>query len=204
MTRPASDVAPYDGPPLPVGSKGRLSSGWWAMLTILATEAALFAYLLFSYFYIASQVHGKWPPDGLPEFRLAGPETVLLLAASGTMWWGERGIRKNKSAQLLWGIAATVVLGLIFLSLQAIEWSNKPYSISTHVYGSLFFTVTGFHMTHVIVGLLMLSVLFVWTALGYFGERRHSTVSIGVLYWHFVTAVWIAVFLTFYVAPYLS
>jgi heme/copper-type cytochrome/quinol oxidase subunit 3 len=57
---------------------------------------------------------------------------------------------------------------------------------------------------HVLVGVLMLALLFVWTCLGYFGARRHSTVSIGVLYWHFVTAVWVAVFLAFYVTPYLA
>ena len=47
----------------------------------------------------------------------------------------------------------------------------------------------------------MLTMLFVWTLFGYFGVRRHSTVSIAVMYWHFVTIVWIAVFLTFYIAP---
>jgi cytochrome c oxidase subunit 3 len=51
---------------------------------------------------------------------------------------------------------------------------------------------------------LMLVMLFVWTLLGYFGVRRHSTVAIAVMYWHFVTAVWVAVFLTFYVSPYLA
>ena len=71
----------------------------------------------------------------------------------------------------------------------------------SNAYGSLYFTITGFHLLHVIVGALMLTMLFVWTLLGYFGVRRHSTVSIAVMYWHFVTVVWIAVFLTFYIAP---
>ncbi len=74
----------------------------------------------------------------------------------------------------------------------------------SHAYGSLYFTVTGFHLTHVLVGVVMLAMLFVWTLLGYFGVRRHSTVAIAVMYWHFVTAVWVAVFLTFYVSPYLA
>jgi cytochrome c oxidase subunit 3 len=58
-------------------------------------------------------------------------------------------------------------------------------------------------MLHVVVGALMLTMLIVWTALGYFGARRHSTISIAVIYWHFVTVVWVAVFATFYVSPYL-
>jgi cytochrome c oxidase subunit 3 len=199
---PAGTV--YDGMPLPVGSKGRLSSGWWGMWTILGTEAALFAYLLFSYFYVAAQTTGKWPPVGPPRLQIAIAGTVILFLGSATMWWGERGIRAGRRRQLLLGIAATLVLGIAFLGLQIVEWHAKPFGIGTDVYGSLYFTVTGFHMMHVAIGLLLLAVLFVWTALNYFGAPRHSAVSIGVIYWHFVTAVWIAVFLTFYVAPYLS
>ena len=190
--------------PLPVGSKGRLSSGWWGMWTVIGTEAALFAYLLFSYFYIGSQAHGAWPPDGPPKLRIAVPDTAILIAGSVTMWWGERGIRSGRSRTLLLGIAATLVLGVVFLGLQLVEWHAKPFSLGSSVYGSLYFTITGFHMAHVVAGLVMLVVLFVWTALGYFGTPRHSAVSIGVIYWHFVTAVWIAVFVTFYVTPFLS
>lgn len=190
--------------PLPVGSKGRLSSGWWGMWAVIGTEVALFAYLFFSYFYIAAQVHGAWPPDGPPKLQIAVLDTVILVAGSVSMGWGERGIRAGRRRQLLIGTGATLVLGIIFFALQLLEWHAKPFSIHSSVYGSLYFTVTGFHMAHVLVGLVILGVLFVWTLLGYFDERRHSGLSIGVIYWHFVTAVWFAVFTTFYVTPYLS
>jgi cytochrome c oxidase subunit 3 len=194
----------YRGEALPVGSKGRLSSGWWGMITVIATETALFAYLLFSYFYIASQNGGAWPPGGLPKLDLAIAGSVVLVLGSVTMWWGEKGIRAGRQSQLLIGLGASVLLGLAFVVLEGIEWSHKGFTPKTDVYGSLYFTVTGFHLTHVIVGVLMLAMLFVWTLLGYFGVRRHSTVAIAVMYWHFVTAVWVAVFLTFYVSPYLA
>ncbi|MEO7057117.1 MAG: cytochrome c oxidase subunit 3 [Caldimonas sp.] len=193
----------YRGEALPVGSKGRLSSGWWGMITVIATETALFAYLLFSYFYIASQNGGAWPPGGPPKLDLAIPGSIMLLLGSVTMWWGEKGIRAGKRGQLLIGLGVSVLLGLGFVVLEGIEWSRKGFTPQTNAYGSLYFTVTGFHLTHVIVGVLMLVMLFVWTLLGYFGARRHSTVAIAVLYWHFVTAVWVAVFLTFYVSPHL-
>ncbi|MDQ6626942.1 MAG: cytochrome c oxidase subunit 3 [Pseudomonadota bacterium] len=194
----------YRGEALPVGSKGRLSSGWWGMITLIATEAALFAYLLFSYFYVASQNGGAWPPGGPPKLDLAIPGTVVLMLGSVTMWWGEKGIRASRQFQLLLGLGASVLLGLAFVVLEGIEWSKKGFTPQTDAYGSLYFTVTGFHLVHVIVGVLMLIMLFVWTLLGYFGVRRHSTVSIAVMYWHFVTAIWVAVFLTFYVSPYLA
>ena len=194
----------YAGNPLPVGSKGRLSSGWWGMLTVLATEAALFAYLLFSYYYIAAQHTGPWPPGGVPKLELAIPGTIVLLLGSATMAWGEAGVRRGRRGQLLAGLGISIVLALVFVVLEGIEWSRKGFTLMTDAYGSLYFTVTGFHLLHVLVGVLMLAMLFVWSALRYFGVRRHSTVSIAVMYWHFVTAVWVAVFFTFYVTPYLD
>ena len=189
---------------LPVGSRGRLSSGWWGMWSLIATEAALFAYLLFSYFYVGSQVHGPWPAGGLPKLQIALPDTIILLVASGTMWWGERGVRTGRPGRLKIGLVATILLGIVFLGLQGVEWHNKPFHLTSNVYGSLYFTVTGFHMAHVVAGLLMLLALLLWSLLGYFDERRHAAVSVGAIYWHFVTAVWIFVFLAIYVSPYLG
>jgi heme/copper-type cytochrome/quinol oxidase subunit 3 len=186
---------------LPVGSLGRLSSGWWAMWCVIATEGALFAYLLFSYFYIASQAHPHWLDGGPPGLRLALPGTAVLLAASGTAWWGERGIMRGRTRQLRLGLLATLVLGTVFLAMQLKEWHDKPFALSRDSYSSLFFTITGFHMAHVVAGLLMIAALLAWSLLGYFDERRHSPLSIGALYWHFVTAVWIAVFGSLYLAP---
>ena len=187
--------------PLPVGSVGRESSGWWGMWGVIATEAGLFAYLLFSHFYIAAQAPAPWPAGGPPKLGIASLGTVVLVAASLTVWWGERGIMRGRPGQLRIGLAATLVLGVLFLALQWYEWSNKPFTLSTDVYGSLFFTITGFHMAHVAAGLLMLLVLLVWSTLGYFDQRRHSALSIGAIYWHFVTAVWLAVFTALYLMP---
>ena len=74
---------------------------------------------------------------------------------------------------------------------------------ATSAYGSLYFTITGFHMVHVVVGVLMLSMVLLWSALGYFSPRHHARVTIAAIYWHFVDAVWICVFFTFYLSPYL-
>ncbi len=186
---------------LPVGSKGHHASGWWGMLALIATEAMLFAYLLFSYFYLASHALGAWPPDGPARLDISIPGTVILILGSVVMWWGERGIERGKQGQLMAGLAVALVLGVVFLALQAFEWKRQPFVLSTGVYSSLYFTITGFHMLHVIVGLLMLGVILLWTALGYFSEARHSAASVAVIYWHFVTVVWIAVFFTFYIAP---
>jgi cytochrome c oxidase subunit III len=198
------DTAAMQTQGLPVGSRGRLSSGWWGMWALIATEAALFSYLLFSYFYVEALSHGPWPAGGVPKMQIALPDTIILIAGSVTMWWAERGVRTGRRAHLRLGILATLVLGIVFLGLQMLEWRNKPFSLATNAYSSLYFTITGFHMAHVLAGLVILAFLLVWALLGYFDERRHSAVSIGTIYWHFVTVVWLFVFATIYVTPYLG
>jgi cytochrome c oxidase subunit 3 len=187
---------------LPVGSLGRRSSGWWGMWCLIATEAALFAYLLFGYFYLGSQAHGGWVPE-LPKLKIALPNTILLLASSFVIYWGEAGIRKGQQARLVAALAGTLIMGIVFVSLQALEWHMKPFKMTDNAYASSYFTTTGFHMMHVAAGLLILAALLLWAAMGKFDSQRHAALSIGALYWHFVDIVWLTVFATFYVSPYL-
>jgi cytochrome c oxidase subunit 3 len=102
---------------------------------------------------------------------------------------------------LLAGLAAALVLGIAFFVIQGFEWHNRSQTIRSSTYGSLYYTVTGFHMAHVGVGIVILSLLLIWSALGYFDHRRNAPVLIGNAYWHFVDAVWLAVFTTFYLTP---
>ncbi|MGB9206031.1 MAG: cytochrome c oxidase subunit 3 [Terriglobales bacterium] len=181
------------------------SIAWWGILLFIISEAALFAFLLFSYYYVAIQPQPTpWPPEYLPRLTLAGPNTLILLASSGVAWFGERGTRRGNRTEQLIGLAGTFVMGAIFLTIQYFEWQNKTYSITSSSYGSLFYTVTGFHGAHVIVGLLILAALVIWSWLGYFGRANSTPVSVGVLYWHFVDAVWLFVLFTFYITPYLG
>src|SRR5438067_10241405 len=101
--------------PLPVGSLGRRAGGWYGMLAVIMTEGALFAYLLFSYYYFAVQYGREWLPPELPRFHLSLPNTIILLASSATAWWAEQGLHRGRRDQLLLGLAASTVLGLVFV-----------------------------------------------------------------------------------------
>jgi len=186
---------------VPVGGVGRRSVGWWGLVTLIATEAALFAYLLFAYYYILVQFGPAWFPERSPSLKLALPNTIVLLISSATIRWAERGMRRGARGMALGGIALTFLLGLAFLIVQLFEWKAKPYSLRSGSYGSLYFTITGFHMAHVTAGLVALLLLFVWCLKGYFDTRRHVPLLIGAAYWHFVDVVWLAVFFTFYLLP---
>jgi len=186
---------------LPVGSVGKKAGGWFGMITLIVTEGSLFLYLLFSYFYFALWGRGRFVPDELPKFGLSGPDTAILLLSSGAVWWAEKGSRSGKRSQTMIGLVATLLLGAVFVGVQLIEWAQKPFGFSHSTYSALYFTITGFHMAHVAIGMIMLGMLLLWTALGYFDARRNAPIAICALYWHFVDAVWLAVFFTIYITP---
>lgn len=186
---------------LPINPATRRNPGWWVMALVIATEAMLFAYLLFAYFYLGSMTVGEFPTGGPPDLKLSLPNTIILLVSSGTMYWAERGIRAGSQFRLRLGMAMTFVLGVIFLVIQAIEYSHKSFAPQTNAYGGLFFTITGFHGAHVLIGLLMNVVVQIWAWRGWFGVDRHLAVTNAAMYWHFVDAVWLVVFFSLYITP---
>lgn len=188
-------------PHLPVGPLGHRASGWWGMLCTIATEGAIFVYLLFSYAYLAIQPHAAWLPEGPPSLALALPNTAVLVASSLVVAWGERRIRAGAPRQALVALLVAIGLGILFVAVQLLEWHEKTFGIATSSYGSLYFTITGFHMAHVVAGLLMLAALALWTWRGLFDSRRNAPIAIGAVYWHFVDVVWLAIFFTFYLSP---
>jgi cytochrome c oxidase subunit I+III len=187
---------------LPVGASGRRSVGWWGMAGLIVTEAAFFAYLLFSYFYLASMSANPWPSE-VPGIGLPLVNTLILLASSVVVVWAHREIRRGHTGRLRAGLAATIALGVLFLVLQGVEYSREKAAFTRDAYGSLFYTITGFHGAHVFVGLVMLTVVLVRALRGHFATGRHEAVSNVALYWHFVDAVWLAVFTSLYITPHL-
>jgi cytochrome c oxidase subunit III len=199
-----SEVALAQPQRLPVGPVRRHGVGVWGVGTLVATEAALFSYLLFSYYYIGATAPGDWLLEPHPILKLALPNTFILLASSGAAWLGEQGVLKQRRLPALLGFATALLLGTIFVIIQFYEWKSKPFQLGTSSYASLYFVTTGFHIGHVIVGLAALAAIFLWTALDYFSPRRRLTVSAGVVYWHFVDIVWLFIFTTYYITPYLG
>ena len=182
-------------------AKAPREPAWWGMILLITTEAALFAYLLFSYFYVASQARAAWPPAGPPSLHLALPNTLILLASSVTMWRAEAAIRSGEVVRLARGLLVTLILGAGFLSIQIVEYSQLPFAPQTDAHGSLFYVITGFHSAHVAVGLIMIAVVLIRAWLGHFRLGRHLAVTTTAWYWHFVDAVWLAVFTTLYLSP---
>jgi cytochrome c oxidase subunit III len=101
------------------------------------------------------------------------------------------------------GFVVSFILGLIFLVLKYIEYSGLEYDWTTNAYASIKWTIVGFHSAHVIALLLKTLVVGSWAFMGYFNERRNAAVQANGIYWHFVVIIWIPLFFTLYLSPYL-
>ncbi len=182
---------------------GHHALGWSGVIMLILTEASLFIYLQFSYYYFVAQNGRNFFPASPPEFKLSLPNTIILLISSITAWRASRAARTHARGRTSFWLILTIILGAIFLAVQFQEWASKPFNPSTNAYGSLYFTITGFHMAHVAAGLLILFFLLLWLVMRRIDERRESPVGVGAAYWHFVDVVWLTVFFSLYIVPHL-
>lgn len=181
---------------------GSRSTGWWGILMLVIIEATVFSTLIVSYFYLFAQAT-VWPPDGIdpPDLVLPGINLVVLLACTVPVVWADRGIRRGDQRALRLGYTIAIVLGVIFLVLKYIEYSGLSYRWDTNAYGSIVWTITGFHSLHVLAVLIKTAAILALAWTGYFGERRHVAIQGNTLYWLFLIGVWIPLFATLYIFP---
>lgn len=187
---------------LPVYVEGPKSLGWWGMIGFIGTEAMLFACMIAGLFYLRTTVGVATEQIHPPKLTLPLINTVLLLASSVTLWWGEKGIKKSDVGRLRAGCAATLLLGTIFVGVQVIEYIKKP-PLTTDAYHSTFYAITGLHGSHVTMGMAMIAFILVQSYRGKFDGHRHLAVQNVALYWHFVDAVWLTIIATIYLWPHL-
>lgn len=170
------------------------------VLLFLASEAVFFAFLIVAYVYSQpSEIQGPTARSSLIPWK-TGLYTIALLSSSGTIYMAERSLDRHLRKTLLW-LAATILLGAIFLFGEMREYASllhKDITISRNLFGSTYFTLTGFHAIHVTLGLLMLLTLLALLLARKLGPNRRTSFKAISYYWHFVDIVWVAVFSTVY------
>lgn len=174
--------------------------GTAAMWLFIVTEAALFVMLFFSYFYLG---HDKdiWPPEE-PKIRLALIMLVVLLSSGAVLHLGELAERRNRIGMARLAIAATLVIAVVFLVLQGLEYRNhlKTLTPFSNAYGSIFYTITTLHGIHLLLGMTMLFYVLILPGLSV-DRMPQRPVHNAALYWHFVDVVWIVIVATLYLLP---
>jgi cytochrome c oxidase subunit 3 len=169
------------------------------MVFFLISEAFLFGSLFTTYYYLRAEAP-VWPPVGVQlDPVLAIINTILLLSSSGAILWAGSAIRKDREGSLAGGLAITAILAVGFLGITAFEWTHESFRPWTSAYGSIFYTLTGFHALHVFAGVLLMLSLLVRTFRHQFSSANYTTVEVGSLYWHFVDFIWIIVFTTLFI-----
>lgn len=172
----------------------------FGILVFLMAESMIFLGL-FSAYLTFRAVNPVWPPEGTPtrELLLPGINTIILISSSFVIHRADTAIKKNNVQGLRTWFLATAIMGAIFLAGQLYEYNHLEFGLTTNLYASTFYVLTGFHGLHVFFGLcLILAVL--WRSLkpSHYSSEEHFGVEAAELYWHFVDVIWIILFILLY------
>jgi cytochrome c oxidase subunit 3 len=183
------------------------SLGWWGMMALIATEGVLFGLLIFVYFYFRAGLT-SWPPADLPMPELPSTivRTVLLVGSSLPFMLAERALehRRDPLRAAVWVLVAEA-LAAIFLIGHVQEqfklWTELAPTETS--YGSTVMTILNFHAVHLIVGMAVGLFAMVHLLRGRITPERGGMLTITGIYWHYVDVIWVVVFSTIYLSPYL-
>lgn len=176
---------------------------WWGIVGLLAIETTVFATLVASYFYLRMGADA-WPPEPLlmPELLLPTVNTFILMVSSGVMVWGDQSSRKGNQRSLAIALTVSILLAIIFLALKAYEYLEEVgFTWEMHAYGSIVWTIVGFHSAHVTALVLKTIVMATLAWKAYFIPERRIAVTVNGLYWHFVVVIWIPLYVVLYLSP---
>jgi cytochrome c oxidase subunit I+III len=175
----------------------------WGVLLTIATLIAAFAMLIFSYFYLRLNAP-QWPPAGipLPEPLLPGVAVGILLISAFPVYRAAVASRDNQQARLKSVLAVGIVLGIVALAIQVLNYSRLGFTHETHAYGSIYFVIDVVHALVTLTGLLMMAVTLFWILRGDTETGRYRTVANAALFWYFVVASGIVVFAVLNLLPY--
>ncbi|WP_426574595.1 cytochrome c oxidase subunit 3 [Aquihabitans sp. McL0605] len=174
------------------------------MVFLIATEATLFALLLFVDLYLRSN-STRWPPKPVedPELVLTTIRSVVLIGSSIPVALAARAFARSDQVAARRWLLVTMAMGTVFLAGHVQEYLKiwPEFTVHTDAYGSIFYTVTGLHALHLIVGLGVLMYVWVQSLRGRYDRVGEPTAATaGVLYWHFVDVVWVFVYVTLYLS----
>jgi cytochrome c oxidase subunit 3 len=179
------------------------------IILFIVSEAVMFGAFFAQYFYNRI-LSDHWPNraglpehfEGVPAFPLPLILTVVLVSSGFTAHNAQTAIRRDDRDAFQGWLIVTILLGVGFLAGQAYEYSQlifvEGFSISSGIYGTVFFSLTGLHGLHVTAGVIVLTGVLIRAFMGHFSSRSHFGVEGSVLYWHFVDVVWLALYATLY------
>jgi cytochrome c oxidase subunit III len=168
----------------------------FGLIVFLIAEGMIFVGMFGVYLAFRSTVP-VWPPEGTPELELLLPalNTINLISSSFVIHNADSAIKKNNVAGMQLWMGITAVMGIIFLAGQVYEYTHLEFGLTTNLFASAFYVLTGFHGLHVTVGVLaILAVLWRSRTKGHYSKEHHFGMEAAEIYWHFVDVIWIILF----------
>jgi cytochrome c oxidase subunit 3 len=189
----------HHGPP-EANRSSRVEPQLLGMLLFIISEVMVFGAFFTAYFFIRIASGEAWPAHGthLPE-TVAGINTAILVSSSFTLHWAETSIKRGNRFGLKAGILTTFLLGCTFLFIQINEYANIGFAPQDAAQQSIFYSLTGLHGAHVLIGLILLLIVTVRAFRGHYSPEEHRGVDVPGIYWHFVDIMWLVVYFTVYV-----
>ena len=175
------------------------------MILFIVSEVMFFFAFFWAFFHSSLapvfNIGGVWPPEDISPIQTSGiplTNTFLLLSSGATVTWAHHAIIVRAKRQAIIGLIFTLILAILFTSLQGLEYVEAPFCISDSVFGSCFYMATGFHGFHVFIGTVSLFVSLWRIVINHFTPTHHFGFESAAWYWHFVDVVWLFLFITVY------
>ena len=172
----------------------------FGVLVFLCAESMIFLGLFIAYLSFRLMAPA-WPPEGTEglELLLPGINTIILISSSFVIHNADTAIKQDDVGKMRMWFAITAAMGAIFLGGQIYEYTHLTFGLTTNIFASTFYVLTGFHGLHVLFGLLMmLAVLFRSRKATHYSHENHFGIEATELYWHFVDVIWIILFALLY------
>jgi cytochrome c oxidase subunit I+III len=199
LTQPALDVSE-----LPSEAFGHRSTLWWGTMGIVAIEGTMFALLITNYLYLKGR-NAHWPPGVFPPALFWGTlNTLLLLVSAIPNELAKQAAKKYDLRKVQLWLVVCVVFGAAFNIIRIFEFRSLNVWWDQNAYGSIVWTLLGFHTVHILTDLLDTGVLTVLMLTGPLEEKRFIDVTENAIYWYFVVLAWLPIYALIYFAPRLA
>jgi len=187
---------------LPAGAFGSRSLMWWATMGVVLIEGTVFGLAIAAYFYLEMRAPA-WPPDSVaaPDLRWGTINTAILIASLLPNELTRRAAERVDLGRVRWWLCASVLFGLAFNAVRALEFTALNVSWDRDSYGSIVWLLLGLHTTHIVTDFLDTAVLTALTFTGPIEEHRFVDVEENAVYWYFVVLAWLPIYGVIYWAP---
>jgi heme/copper-type cytochrome/quinol oxidase subunit 3 len=187
---------------LPTSGFGPQAPLWWGMWGLFAIEGTMIALVLASYFYLRLSFK-DWPPPnfGFPALGPGTVNTAVLIASIFPMAWVHRSALNDDQRKVQIGMVSMSVIGVIAVAIRCYEFPALKTHWADHAYGSVVWAALGVHMFHLIASTGENILLAVYTFLRDIDEKHQLDLAVNAMYWYFVVAIWIPIYVIIYYAP---